>query len=123
MNVEALVMMLEEHLADIKQRITNDPWHGFVALLDESARSLTPRRQDLETWADRVSGFLVQYDYTKGLLQGLLFASTLRVRGVPVNLPGLDAATARNAQPAGPIPEQQLVERIKGIARRAHTIA
>jgi len=124
MNVEALVMMLEEHLADIKQRITNDPWHGFVALLDESARSLTPRRQDLETWADRVSGFLVQYDYTKGLLQGLLFASTLKVRGVPVNLPGLDAgAAARPAQPTGPVPEQQLVARIKGIAQKAHTIA
>ncbi len=120
MNVEALIMMLEEHLTDIRQRLATDPWQGFVSLLDESARKLTPRRSDLETWADRVSAFLVQYDYTKGLLQGLLFASTLKVRGVPVSLSGLGADADR---PAGPIPEQQLVERIRGITQRAHTIA
>ncbi|MEO0077833.1 MAG: hypothetical protein ABIK86_02410 [candidate division WOR-3 bacterium] len=121
MNVEALVMMLEEHLSDIRQRLALDSWRSFVSLLDESARTLAPLRHDLEKWADRVSLFLAQYDYTKGLLQGLIFASTLKVRGVPVDLSGLGGDSA--AQPAGELTEQGLVERIKVIARRARTIA
>ena len=124
MNVEALVLMLEEHLTDIRQRLVATAWRGFVDLLDETAKSLTPSHDKLEGWADRVSAFLSQHDYTRGLLQGLLFCAGLKMRGVPVDMPGLGDAAAPGAAPARarPTPEQELVVRIQSIARRARSL-
>lgn len=123
MNVEALVLMLEEHLTDIRQRLAAAAWLGFTELLGDTARTLVPSHDRLESWADQVSAFLSEHDYTRGLLQGLLFCAGLKMRGVPVDLPGLGGVpSVERVTKSGRISEQALVERIQTITRRARSL-
>ena len=118
MNAEALVLMLEEHLADIHAHLVREAWQSFVAALKETARGLTPNRDDLNSWSDRMAVLLMKFQYTKGLLQGFRFFATLQQRGGPARIP----CPAPTKAPVRPATDAELVDRIRGIVTRASSL-
>jgi hypothetical protein len=122
MNAEMLVLLLEQHIADIRQSLEAGVWQGFVATLARATRELQPRRESIEKWTDAVCELLMGSSYTKGLLQGLRFQVAMSERGLPSRMacpdPGLDSS--RVAVPAG---DARLVARIQAVVHRAQTLA
>ena len=126
MSVGLIVSLLEEHLTDIKDTLGYPSWENFVDKLERCSEKLIPRRGDLEEWADKVAEQLSNYDYTRGLLKGLLFCASLGERGIlsadksvgPVVPPETPSARI----PPDRDSEEKLVTRIKQLIKKARSL-
>lgn len=126
MDPEVIVTLLEEHLKDMKQRFVTPLWQTFVNELEKYSENVAPKRNDLENWADKTSNLLSKYDYTKGLLQGLVFCTSLRRRGMLSAEEAVKDEETPETKSArislGKTLEEDLVERIKEVAKRAKNL-
>lgn len=124
MDVETLVRLLEEHLADIRQSMEVSPWRAFVQALAQMTANVVPKRHALDTWADKVCELLMGYGYTKGLLQGLRFQAGMHFRSAP-----MPASCPNDSDPPDfrivfrPADEYVLVTRIRAIVQKAQVLA
>lgn len=121
MNAETLVLLLEEHIADIKQNLEASLWPGFVATLARVTEEVQPKKEALERWADRVCDLLMGCSYTKGLLQGLKFQVGLNLRSLPSRVPCPDPGPSIASSPARP-DDAALVTRIRAVVQRARVL-
>jgi hypothetical protein len=123
MYADIIVTLLEEHLDEMEKRLGAPFWEDFVNTLEKYSENLIPKRNELEEWAEKISGLLSNYDYSKGLLQGVLFCESLGKRGIltasevlkPVEMPETPSARI----PPDRSHEDDLIERIKKIMQRA----
>lgn len=121
-----IVSLLEEHLEEVKNSLGSPYWENFLDKLERCSENLMPRRKDIEDWADKVSELLSKYDYTRGLLKGLLFCASFGQRGIPSS----DRTLGDTEQPettSARIPperdaEENLVKRIKELITKARSL-
>jgi len=122
MNAEALVWLLEEHIADLRQSLEKNAWQSFVQALARVSSNVAPRREALESWADRVVDLLMGYSYTKGLLQGLRLGADVRFRSAPMSTPCPDDSGSAVRIPPPRPDEDTLVTRIKAVVKKAQVL-
>lgn len=122
MNPRTLVVLLEEHLADIRSGLVDTLWCSFVDGLEVCSTSLAATRKALDDWTDRVVELMKKFDYTKGLLRGLAISAALGTRSLPVarQASGIDPQSGSDSRPTS---EEELVVRIEGVVRRARSMA
>jgi len=123
MNAETFLRLLEEHIADIRQSLETNPWRAFVHALVQISSDIVPRRDVLETWADKVRDLLMGYSYSRGLLQGLRFQADLPLRSAPMAAPCPEDSVGPAARTAlRRTDENTLVMRIKAVVQKAQVM-
>ncbi len=126
MIVGIIVSLLEEHLKEIKSSLGSPYWENFLDKLERFSENLMPRRKDLEDWTDKVSELLSKYDYTRGLLKGLLFCASSGERGIPSSdktLGDVEQPETTSARiPPDRDADENLVRRIKELITKARSL-
>jgi hypothetical protein len=133
MLVDTILSLLERRLLDIRERLDSNSWKNFVDELARCSEDLIPSMKPLDNWANKVSGLLSKYEYSKDLLAGAL-SEVLKTKGVssevlsveecvplayeelePVIQPGIPRGRIASEKSK----EQELVKRIQEIVKKA----
>jgi hypothetical protein len=122
MDTVTILVVLEEHLLDIRAGLVDSLWRRFVEGLERCTTGLKATRKALDDWTDGVVDLMKGFDYTKGLLRGLAISAALGTRAVPRRVPLIDVADSGDPDPIA-ASEQGLVARILDVVHRAKTIA